>query len=375
MAALREAIETGTTVVIGYVDNQGASTDRVVDPVSLDGGSLTAHDHRSDDVRTFAVHRITTVRPLTRRSVRLNRGLHPVRRGGGCAAQRRPLRGRRAGGVPRRTARGSRSARPTATACCCASSSASCGRSSRPARPGTSPRSSSGLNGLLARHPITPQISDHDAPTCTCTWGPARRSVAEQLVGESLLGLSTLVCDLGADRLGVCSSPPCTNAFVDASPNRSRRYCSERCSSRANVAAYRARRRAVADGVASPHARTDHARRRTRTGRPARTTGASSSTPVRRGRLGPLLRRRCWTGRSPPRSDDWVTLRPPDGVAYLAFHLNEHHVRPVWPSTPDQPQQQLHLDFEVEDLERRGRARDRARRRRRRSSSRRTTYG
>ncbi|WP_028644766.1 helicase C-terminal domain-containing protein [Nocardioides sp. URHA0020] len=64
MAALREAIEAEETVVIGYVDNQGVSSDRVVDPVSLDGGSLTAHDHRSDDVRTFAVHRITTVRPL-----------------------------------------------------------------------------------------------------------------------------------------------------------------------------------------------------------------------------------------------------------------------------------------------------------------------
>lgn len=50
-------------------------------------------------------------------------------------------------------------------------------------------------------------------------------------------------------------------------------------------------------------------------------------------------------------SDDWVTIRPPDGVAYLGFHLNEHHVRPVWPSTPGQPQQQLHLDFEVQDLE------------------------
>jgi hypothetical protein len=49
--------------------------------------------------------------------------------------------------------------------------------------------------------------------------------------------------------------------------------------------------------------------------------------------------------------ESWVTLRPPDGVTYLAFHLNEHHVRPVWPSTPDQPQQQLHLDFEVQDLE------------------------
>jgi len=64
MAALRDAIETGATVVIGYVDNQGASSDRLVDPLSLDGGSLTARDHRSDDVRTFAVHRITTVRDV-----------------------------------------------------------------------------------------------------------------------------------------------------------------------------------------------------------------------------------------------------------------------------------------------------------------------
>ena len=38
----------------------------------------------------------------------------------------------------------------------------------------------------------------------------------------------------------------CQDVFVDTSPNRSRRYCSDRCSSRANVAAYRARRRAEA---------------------------------------------------------------------------------------------------------------------------------
>jgi hypothetical protein len=49
-------------------------------------------------------------------------------------------------------------------------------------------------------------------------------------------------------------------------------------------------------------------------------------------------------------SEDWVTIRPPDGVAYLGFHRNAAHVRPVWPSTPDRPQQQLHLDFEVQDL-------------------------
>ena len=103
----------------------------------------------------------------------------------------------------------------------------------------------SGLNGLLTRHPMTPQISDHDASHLHLHVGTGSGSVAEQVIGESLLGLATLVCDLGADRLGVCSSAQCSNAFVDASPNRSRRYCSERCSSRANVAAYRARRKAA----------------------------------------------------------------------------------------------------------------------------------
>ncbi len=64
MAALREAVETGATVLIGYVDNQGTTTERLVDPIRVEGGSLTARDHRSDDVRGFAVHRITTVRPV-----------------------------------------------------------------------------------------------------------------------------------------------------------------------------------------------------------------------------------------------------------------------------------------------------------------------
>ncbi len=34
-------------------------------PIRVEGGSLTAHDHRSDDERLFAVHRITTVTPLS----------------------------------------------------------------------------------------------------------------------------------------------------------------------------------------------------------------------------------------------------------------------------------------------------------------------
>jgi hypothetical protein len=64
LAAIREAIEAGTTVVIGYVDNHGATGERVVDPRRLDGGRLSAYDHRADDVREFAVHRITGVRTV-----------------------------------------------------------------------------------------------------------------------------------------------------------------------------------------------------------------------------------------------------------------------------------------------------------------------
>lgn len=63
LAALREAIDAGASVVIGYVDNHGTRTDRVIDPLSVDGGQLRAHDRRADEVRLFAVHRISSVRP------------------------------------------------------------------------------------------------------------------------------------------------------------------------------------------------------------------------------------------------------------------------------------------------------------------------
>ena len=104
----------------------------------------------------------------------------------------------------------------------------------------------SGINELLERHPITPAISEHEPEGLHIHVATKAQSVADLLVSESLLGLTVLVCDLGPTRLGVCSASPCTNVYVDTSPNLSRRYCSDRCSSRANVAAYRARQRAAA---------------------------------------------------------------------------------------------------------------------------------
>ena len=116
------------------------------------------------------------------------------------------------------------------------------------------------LNALLAKHPVTPYIAGHGSEAGGGQWhmhvADRRSSVADLLIAESLMGLSTLVCDLGATRLGVCDATPCTHVFVDTSPNQSRRYCSDRCSSRANVAAYRARQRRIEQADRSGRART-----------------------------------------------------------------------------------------------------------------------
>jgi hypothetical protein len=62
LAALRSAASAGQTVVLGYVDDGGASSQRTVDPLSVAVGWLTGFDHARGEVHTFAVHRITGVR-------------------------------------------------------------------------------------------------------------------------------------------------------------------------------------------------------------------------------------------------------------------------------------------------------------------------
>jgi predicted DNA-binding transcriptional regulator YafY len=61
LAALRSAAAAGQTVWIGYVDDHGGTTERVVDPLKVTGSWLTAFDHGRGEVATFAAHRITGV--------------------------------------------------------------------------------------------------------------------------------------------------------------------------------------------------------------------------------------------------------------------------------------------------------------------------
>ncbi|MEZ5115939.1 MAG: helicase C-terminal domain-containing protein [Candidatus Nanopelagicales bacterium] len=64
LEALRAAVEAEAPLWLGYADSGGAASERVVEPLRLAGGFLTAYDHRADEVRTFAVARITGVAPL-----------------------------------------------------------------------------------------------------------------------------------------------------------------------------------------------------------------------------------------------------------------------------------------------------------------------
>ena len=64
LAQLREAAEVGTSMWISYVDNDGSTMERVIDPVRVEAGWLTAYDHRTEGNRSFAVHRIVAVRTL-----------------------------------------------------------------------------------------------------------------------------------------------------------------------------------------------------------------------------------------------------------------------------------------------------------------------
>ncbi|MEU8140196.1 CGNR zinc finger domain-containing protein [Streptodolium elevatio] len=102
------------------------------------------------------------------------------------------------------------------------------------------------LNGLLAEYPVHPRVTGHDGKPWHIHLADDQSGAAESFAAVAGMGLAVRMTSLGVDRLGVCDAAPCRNVFVDGSANRSRRYCSDRCSTRANVAQFRARRKARA---------------------------------------------------------------------------------------------------------------------------------
>ncbi len=61
---LHEFIKQQRTLSIGYADNNGAATHRIIDPLSISAGSLIARDHGTGELQTFRIPRITGVAAL-----------------------------------------------------------------------------------------------------------------------------------------------------------------------------------------------------------------------------------------------------------------------------------------------------------------------
>jgi predicted RNA-binding Zn ribbon-like protein len=101
------------------------------------------------------------------------------------------------------------------------------------------------INALLADAVIRPQITGHDGQDWHLHIYDGAKDAWQGYLAAAVMGLAVLLTEAGIDRFGVCQASPCRNVFVDTSTNKSRRYCSDRCATRANVAAYRARRRAA----------------------------------------------------------------------------------------------------------------------------------
>jgi predicted RNA-binding Zn ribbon-like protein len=103
---------------------------------------------------------------------------------------------------------------------------------------GRDPEAVGRLNALLIRHPTQPELVGHDDQRWHLHLADAG-SVADRYAAGAVIGLTLVVSQYGLHRLGVCSIASCQRVFIDASSNRSRRYCTEHCAARGNVTTIR----------------------------------------------------------------------------------------------------------------------------------------
>lgn len=64
LATVQAAAMTGASLWIGHVNAEGAASQRLLAPLRVEGGYVTGYDHTADEVRTYALHRITGVAEL-----------------------------------------------------------------------------------------------------------------------------------------------------------------------------------------------------------------------------------------------------------------------------------------------------------------------
>jgi predicted RNA-binding Zn ribbon-like protein len=99
------------------------------------------------------------------------------------------------------------------------------------------------LNPLLGGIPVQLQAQADDQDAISLQYDmPLDTSIVALLGMQSALGIVGLLQHEGLDRLRACAAAPCRDVFVDTSRNKSRRFCSDRCANRYNIAAFRERK-------------------------------------------------------------------------------------------------------------------------------------
>jgi predicted RNA-binding Zn ribbon-like protein len=94
------------------------------------------------------------------------------------------------------------------------------------------------MNALLVQFPIHPEMTNHSDQRWHVHLAQ-QGSVADQFAAGAVIAVALTVSQFGVNRLGVCAIAACPRVFLDASPNKSRRYCAEHAAAKGNVSTLR----------------------------------------------------------------------------------------------------------------------------------------
>jgi predicted RNA-binding Zn ribbon-like protein len=101
------------------------------------------------------------------------------------------------------------------------------------------------VNRLLADFPTRPQLTADGERGVT--FEPSGTDATGWIGARAALGLAFFIAAHGTSRLGTCHASDCAHAYVDASKNTNKRYCSSGCARLESVRAFRQRKRKTAD--------------------------------------------------------------------------------------------------------------------------------
>jgi predicted RNA-binding Zn ribbon-like protein len=97
------------------------------------------------------------------------------------------------------------------------------------------------INTILSDYGAQPRLSLHTGEP-HLHFEPIGSSMGSWLGAVTAMGLAAVIVEDGVDRFGLCGANDCNDAYIDTSRNRSRRHCSNTCSTREAVAAHRRRK-------------------------------------------------------------------------------------------------------------------------------------